>query len=290
MVMKHCWSMFLVVFLLLGCRSSQHTLPRTVVKQAAPDESALLIDSILQTGLDREAVYTLLGRIKPMSSLKLYKMPLANTDSAKRSSPEIVDRAKKGRYLDRLSHVQKAINAIRLPDLAFVFIPYRAHQDSNRTIQLSVVRVSLLDSLLKAKESFFGQYGLVPGADPATVISTIENAGMYERYRGYGYLFGYPDYAVDFFVEASHTHRDVQKPTPRNFFNIPTHESKEGYFVYAYPKDYDPSREVDSLLYHRSMQILERYEKLRDRYLNADSTVRAYRLLLDAAAAEGLLK
>ena len=285
--MKHGWSMFLVVFLLLGCRSSQHTLPRTVAEQAAPDEkNALLIDSILQTGLDREAVYTLLGRIKPMSSLKLYRMPLANTDSAKRSSPDIVDRAKKGRYLDRLSHVQKAVNEIRLPDLAFVFIPYRAHQDSNRTIQLSVVRVSLLDSLLKAKESFFGQYGLVPGADPATVVSTIENAGIYERYRGYGYLFGYPDYAVDFFVEASHTHRDIQKPTPRNFFNIPTHQSKEGYFVYAYPKDYEPSREVDSLLYRRSMEVLERYEKLRDRYLNADSTVRAYRLLLDAATGE----
>ncbi len=290
MIMKRGWSMFLVLLLLLGCRSSRHTLPRTVTEQAAPDERALLIDSILQTGLDREAVYTLLGRIKPMSSLKLYRMPLANTDSAKRSSPEIVDRAKKGRYLDRLSHVQKAINAIRLPDLAFVFIPYRAHQDSNRTIQLSVVRVSLLDSLLKAKESFFGQYGLVPGADPATVVSTIENAGIYERYRGYGYLFGYPDYAVDFFVEASHTRRDIQKPTPRNFFNIPTHQSKEGYFVYAYPKDYEPSREVDSLLYHRSMQVLERYEKLRDRYLNADSTVRAYRLLLDAVAAEEHLK
>lgn len=290
MIMKRGWSMFLVLLLLLGCRSSRHTLPRTATEQAAPDESALLIDSILQTGLDREAVYTLLGRIKPMSSLKLYRMPLANTDSAKRSSPEIVDRAKKGRYLDRLSHVQKAINAIRLPDLAFVFIPYRAHQDSNRTIQLSVVRVSLLDSLLKAKESFFGQYGLVPGTDPATVVSTIENAGIYERYRGYGYLFGYPDYAVDFFVEASHTRRDIQKPTPRNFFNIPTHQSKEGYFVYAYPKDYEPSREVDSLLYHRSMQVLERYEKLRDRYLNADSTVRAYRLLLDAVAAEEHLK
>lgn len=290
MIMKRGWSMFLVLLLLLGCRSSRHTLPRTVTEQAAPDESALLIDSILQTGLDREAVYTLLGRIKPMSSLKLYRMPLANTDSAKRSSPEIVDRAKKGRYLDRLSRVQKAINEIRLPDLAFVFIPYRAHQDSNRTIQLSVVRVSLLDSLLKAKESFFGQYGLVPGADPATVVSTIENAGIYERYRGYGYLFGYPDYAVDFFVEASHTHRDIQKPTPRNFFNIPTHQSKEGYFVYAYPKDYEPSREVDSLLYHRSMQVLERYEKIRDRYLNADSTVRAYRLLLDAVAAEEHLK
>ena len=290
MVMKYCWGMFLLVFLLLGCRSSQHTLPRTVAEQTPPDESALLIDSILQTGLDRDAVYTLMGRIKPMSSLKLYRMPLANTDSAKRSSPNIVDRTQKGRYLDRLSRVQKAVNEIRLPDLAFVLIPYRAHQDSIRTIQLSVVRVSLLDSLLKAKESFFGQYGLVPGTDPATVVATIENAGIYERYRGYGYLFGYPDYAVDFFVEASHTHRDIQQPTPRNFFNIPTHQSKEGYFVYAYPKDYEPSREVDSLLYHRSTKVLETYEKLRDRYLNADSTVRAYRLLLDAATAEGRLK
>lgn len=275
-----------------GCRSNQNALQTSIEYQAAVSETEniALIDSILQVGLDKEAVYTLLGKIKPMSSVTLYRMPLANTDSTKQCSPDIVDRKEKGHYLDKLTRIQKAVNEIHLPDLKFVFIPYRSNQDSSRLIQLSVIRISLLDSLLKAKESFFGQYGLVPGADPATVVSAIEHADLYERYRGYGYLFGYPDYAVDFFVETSYKNAGTKKLAPRKFFNIPTYKGEKGFFVYAYPKDQEPSSETDSVLYFRAMNVLDAYKEIRNNYMNADSTLRAYRLLLDAAEHKRPLK
>lgn len=283
---KYNYTAFLLILLLaLSCKSKQQTA--APVYQIGIGGSIIgyqeqpLIDSILQTALDYEALYTLLGDIKPMSSVKLYRFPLANPDSARQTNANIVDREKHGRHLDRLYAVQQAVNRIDFPDLKFVLVPYKSAQDSFQIVQLSVVRISSLDSLLQAKEEFFGQFGLVPGADPATVVSTIENAGRYERNRGYGYLFGYPDYAVDFFIEAAVESAKAKKILPRKFFQIPVYAREAGSFTYAYPEDHTPTAAIDSTIYYRSGKVLEKYKNIRNNYLNADSTVRAYQLLQD---------
>jgi hypothetical protein len=234
----------------------------------------------LQQGLDREALFTVFGNIKPMSSVVSFSYPIANNDSARRTSGKIVDRAEHGRYLDKLRTIQELMNGLDFPDLRFIVVPYQGGQSNRRIVQISAVRISLLDSLLQKQESFFGQFGLVPGADPNVVASVIENAGVYERYRGYGYLFGYPDHAVDFFVDASLALDTSGKFVKRNFFNIPVYTGKEGYFVYANPVDYTPAA-VDSAIYYRAQDALARYKEIRNNYLNADSTLQAYRLLRD---------
>jgi hypothetical protein len=239
-----------------------------------------LLDSILQYGLDHEALYTVLGSIKPMSSVVSFTYPIANNDSARRTDAKIVGRAGHGRYLDELYAVQQLMNGLDFPDLRFIVVPYQAAHDGRRTVQVSAVRVSLLDSLLRQQEGFFGQFGLVPGADPNVVAGVIENAGVYERYRGYGYLFGYPDHAVDFFVDASLALDTSGEFVARRFFNIPVYAGREGYFVYANPEDYTPSA-ADSAIYYRAQDVLSRYAELRGNYLNADSTLQAYRLLRD---------
>lgn len=269
---------FVLLFIALSCKSRQ---PATSVSTpyATTGYEQHLLDSILQYGLDHEALYTLLTDIKPMSSLVTFYYPLANADSTKKTSWDVVDRNKQGAYLDKLYSVQQAVNKLNLPDLRFILVPYQSAQDSIRVIQLSVVRVSSLDSLLRAKESFFGQFGLVPGTDPVVVASVIENADIYERYRGYGYLFGYPDYAVDFFVDAAVESKKAKKVVPRNFFQIPVYAGDFGYFVYAYPKEHKPTSAVDSALYYRSTYVLEKYKGIRDHYINADSTLRGHQLL-----------
>jgi hypothetical protein len=215
-----------------------------------------------------------------MSSVVSFSYPIANNDSARRTSGKIIDRAEHGRYLDELYTVQQLINGLNFPDLRFIVVPYQEAQDSKRIVQISAVRISLLDSLLRTQESFFGQYGLVPGTDPNVVASVIENAGIYERYRGYGYLFGYPDHAVDFFVDASLTLNTSGEFVGRRFFNIPVYAGKEGYFVYANPEGYTPAA-VDSTIYYKAQDVLARYQEIRSNYLNADSTLQAYRLLRD---------
>ncbi|MDR1370487.1 MAG: hypothetical protein LBJ72_10270 [Dysgonamonadaceae bacterium] len=244
--------------------------------------SYFLIDSMLQYGLDHEALYTLLGNVKPMSSLVGFSFPIANADTSLSVNADILNRNEHGVYLDRIRTIQEAINAIQLPDIKIVMIPYESPWENKRLIQINVIRISALDSLLKAKEDFFGQFGFVPGTDPAVVVNTIEYSGRYERFRGYGYLFGYPDYAVDFFVRAFQTNDRTGRFVERKFFQIPAYSGKEGQFVYAYPKDMEPTAEVDSVLYHRANYTLKQYEQIRSAYLNADSTVQAYKLLKDA--------
>ncbi len=281
----HRKRILLILFILLllqACKNKQNIFT-SYNPQPISQRQLALIDSILQDGLDKEALYTLLSDIKPISSLTLHQVPLANSDSTKRICAKVVDSEEKRIHIQRLTEIQTAINKINLPDLRIVMVPYLAAQDSVRLMQVSAVRISLLDSLLKAKESFFAQFGLVPGTDPAVVLSTIENAGDYERLRGYGYLFGYPDYAVDFFVEASYTSLQTGKFVPRNFFQIPVYQGNDGYFVYAYPKNHKPTMETDSTLYYRSMDVLKKYRTFRNNYLNPDSTLQAYKLLRDVA-------
>lgn len=269
---------FIVIFsivVLVSCSTRKIYTP-----QVSDRYSYFLIDSILQYGLDHEALYTLLGNVKPMSSLVDFSFPIANTDTSLNTNGDILNRNQHGIYLDRIRTIQKAINYIQLPDIKIVMIPYRTPSMPNkRLIQLNVLRISALDSLLKAREDFFGQFGLVPGTDPAVVVNTIEFSDRYERLRGYGYLFGYPDYAVDFFVKAFQINDQTGQFVERNFFQIPVYSGNEGYFVYAYPKEATPTAAVDSVLYYRANHVLEQYKKIRSGYLNTDSSVQAYKLL-----------
>lgn len=268
----------LSLLILLSCKSNKSL---TGVNPSYTEAEKLLVDSILQYGLDHEALYTLLDDLKPMSSLVSYRFPLANTDTLTKTNANIVDRETQGIYLDRLYSVQQALNKMNFTDLRFVLIPYKVSQGNKRLMQLSVVRISALDNLLKVKESFFGQFGLVPGADPAIVVSTIENADKYERNRGYGYLFGYPDYAVDFFIEAAVNTKKNNELAPREFFQIPVYAGDKGHFVYVYPKEHELNLANDSVLYYKAEKTLMNYKKIRNNYLNADSTVRAHQLLTD---------
>ncbi|MDR1357710.1 MAG: hypothetical protein LBJ58_08590 [Tannerellaceae bacterium] len=277
--MKHSFLYFVALYFLLSCDAHKtgDTFDAPFVDGAAQQ---LLLDSILQYGLDREALFTILGDVKPMSSVVTLYYPVANTDSALRTSAVVVDSLRRGRYLDELQSVQYLMNKLDFPDLRFIVVPYQEAEGDRRVVQVSAVRISKLDSLLKKQEGFFGQFGLVPGADPSVVASVIENAGVYERYRGYGYLFGYPDQAVDFFVLASLELNTTGTFVERSFFNIPVHAAKGGYFVYANPAAYEPSV-IDSAIYYKAADVLARYEDIRGKYLDADSALRAYKLLQD---------
>ena len=245
------------------------------------DQEKLLVDSIIQFGLDNEALFTLMGDIKPLSSLTSYSYPIANTDTTKAISGDFLTREKDGKYLDKMYRIQQAVNKIDLPDLEFVVVPYIKPSRGKRIVQVSVIRKSSLDKKLKEKENFYGQLGLVPGIDPGVALAIIETSSDFERWRGYGYLFGYPDHAVDFFNVSSDVSKKTGNQLERNFFRIPTYNPKHSNFTYEYAKDHVPTADVDSVLYYRSAEVLETYKRLRDKYTNANGSVRAYELLKD---------
>lgn len=276
--MKQLLISALVIMLFFSC-ITQHKFssPPAPISILGKQQEQLL-DSILQAGLDYEALFTIIGKIKPMSSVAMFQFPITNTDSTKKTKGDVIDLNTKQKYLDRIETIQTVINTLNYPDIKFILTPYCNTYGANRTIQLSAVRISLLDSILTKEASFFGQFGFTAGADPATVVTTVENADRYERLRAYGYLFGYPEYAINFFVEAFETNDRTHKFTKRNFFQIPAYATDKGAFVYAYPPNHTPNN-IDSTLYFKAEKVLKQYKALRKDYLNQDSTLQSKKFL-----------
>ncbi len=272
-------SLLFCMLFIVSCKTSA---PQNETSGLASDQVAdqKLVDSILQFGLDREALYTILGDLKPISTLNSFSFPLANADSTKTADANIVDIAKNRASLQRIERIEKVLKTIKIPDLRFVLLPYKGTQGSKtRNMQIYVMRESLVKKKLKEQEAFFAQFGFVPDTDPTVLLTANEFNDRYERFRGYGYLFGYPDHAVDFYVKASQHNDKTKEFVKRNFFQIPAHTRNDGYFVYAYPQDYTPKAEVDSVIYHRAVGILKEYRKVRENYVNKDGSLRALELI-----------
>jgi hypothetical protein len=254
---------------------------RVEFKAAQDDDGTYkLIDSILQKGLDREALYTLLSDIKPISSLSMYTFPIANTDSAAYISGNAFDITSNQKYLNKIEKIQNAMNKLNIPDLHFFVIPYKGASKNERNMQIYVARKSAVNRVLKEHKTFFGQFGWVEGVDPKILVTANEFGFKYDRLRGFGYLFGYPSHAVDFYTEAEFTNEKKKEFVKRKFFQIPTYERNSGYFVYAYPENYTPKQDVDSALYNRSVKVLDHYKSIRKNYEKEDGSLQALKLIV----------
>ncbi len=235
-----------------------------------------LADSLILLALDYEGLYTINSNLKPMSSVAMVSFNLANADTSKRGIREVVDLASVD--LQKLKRYQKVVNALQFGDLQFIISPFKSYQSNKRIMQISVYRTSLIDSLLNANQTYFAQFGFVPGTSPEILINTVEYEHKYDRFRGYGYLFGYPEHAVTFFTNAT-VESDLKKEfVNRDFFQVPVYTNEQGHFVYATPKDYKPT-DIDSTIYKRATYVLSDYKNIRNTYMEKDSSVRSYELL-----------
>jgi hypothetical protein len=114
--------------------------------------------------------------------------------------------------------------------------------------------------------AFFAPYGITPSAHPMEALMTIEHSQESPRWRGFGYLFGYPLYAVDFFVAASEEKQWTGKFVERDFYSVPTLVAAERQFVWAVPKGHQEGEE-DRAIKSRAAQILAEYQKRRAQYI-----------------------
>lgn len=253
--------MLALIVMLSSCVSTR----KGIIKNSEYDQA--LADSILAYALDHEAIYTLLDTIKPISSVKFLRYKVAADSSTAPGEERIV---KDLSLLKEIRAYQKVCEALSIGDWQFVLMPFAMTTGNNRSIEIYAVRKSRFKSLLEQKQHFFGQWGFTPDANPATVLPVIEYEKKYNRFRAYGYLFGYPDYAVDFFVNATiQADKDTSiKIVPRDFFAIPVFAGPKGYFTYAMPKDHQPGA-TDSLTYYKAMKVLEAYKAERPKYINA---------------------
>jgi len=241
------------------------------VERLAPDDRRVAELLLLRLG-DGEALYTLAGGIKPLSS--------DVADLQLRVAPS-VDPAALAR-LDQLRRVTAALHCGEIGAFVQLFAAPQRRADSTLVRSSSVVLYhrQSLRALVERQAPFFAALGVTPAADPRDLVEAVEHAERAPRWRGYGHLFGYPDDAVDFFVRAGLEGDRTGQLVPRDFRRIETvrkyPDGRDGpavlsAFVYAVPKD-APEGEGDRRLRTAAAPAYARYVRERARYVTADST------------------
>lgn len=235
-----------------SCNTPKHNISRAYKKMDAKEKQ--LADSIIAYALDHEALYTLGDTIKPMSSVQFYKMPVFSFSQQQKDSA-----------IQAISKIQQVVNKLSVGDYQLILNPFERTDSIYRNIEIYVFRKSRLKNIIRQYHYFFSQFGITESALPASVLAITEYEQKYNRWRSYGYLFGYPDYAVDFFVEAGKSQDSTKEFVKRDFFAIPVFAGEQGYFTYAVPKGYQTTLK-DSLIYNKAMATLEKYKKERTKF------------------------
>lgn len=252
----HSLVLFVILFSITqtACNTPRHLIGKAYKKMNTSEKQ--LADSIIAYALDHEALYTLADTLKPMSSVQFYRMPVLSNDKKQRDSAQLA-----------IAVIQNIVNQLSVGDYQFILNPFERIDSIYRSMEIYVFRKSRLQSLINNHTEFYIKWGITSTANPATILAITEYENKYERWRSYGYLFGYPDYAVDFFVAAGKSQDSTKAFVKRDFFAIPVYAGEKGHFTYAVPKGYQ-TNQTDSLIYSKAIITLEKYKRIRKKYSN----------------------
>jgi hypothetical protein len=247
-----------------GCAASP-----SAVEHAAPAsdaQSAITSFALLREAADHEALYTLAGGLKPMST------------GIWRGSFEVDDPD-----LNELRSVRAALAPLR-NEIWYADVQVFDHiHDGERSVHAFVVHRRALATMIDRFEAFWGPWGVTPCTHPAEVLAVVDRMPRADRWRGYGYLFGYPADAVDFFVEAglaADDGREVGPGNDRRFVHVPTFAAETGRFTYAVPLDHAPSV-ADEALAAQADRILAAYADRRESMRDASRVLAELRRFND---------
>jgi hypothetical protein len=214
------------------------------------EDERTLAASWLQDALDSEALYTVLAGIKPVSSgVKSFRIAIAAPDLTE------IDRAR------RITAALRCGDSVEAHVHLFAVV-----NGGERFAEVMFVNRPALDGVLDAKRAFFAPLGLSPGTPPLQVLGVVEHLPRSERYRALGYLFGFPDYAVDFFVQATVPGAEVGPGKDRQFHSIPVYREGRNAFVWAVPLAHE-TRAEDRSLANRAAPVLTAYRRRRAEFV-----------------------
>lgn len=283
------------VFLIFAASVNAQTVSRSdcfpLEKLSSPERAKA--EELLLKALDGEALFTIVGGLKPMSSgfasFQLQtRLPRQTDDEAEKIAqsfagrkPEELSADEKPKFnaakttlerrdtLRKLEETRKILETWRCGDELFADVEHFSRAfEGKRFLDGVVFSRSSLRRMLAEKREFFSRWGLTESAQPLQVLYAVEYDETGARFGGYGFLFGYPDYAVRFFVEAADEEELTGKFVERGFYPIPTFAASTGDFVYAVPKNHVET-EADKNLKARAAQILNEYKRRRAEYVGA---------------------
>lgn len=200
---------------------------------------------LLLKALDREALYTLVGGLKPMSTgFWQGRIDIAAADTA-----EIV-------------RIRRALAPLRNQTYYADVRTFATAHEGKRHVEAYVVHRAALAAMLRREAAFWSSLGITPCTHPAEIVAIVDRLPRADRWRAYGLLFGYPNYAIDFFVEATERAREpgaeVGPGKDRDFYHVPTASAVEGQFTWAVPIGH-VERGEDRAIRERATAILAAY-------------------------------
>lgn len=224
--------------------------------ESLPAEDRAPAEALFLQLMDSEALYTVIGGVKPMSSgFVSLRLPASSLESAPADA------------------VRRQLEAFRCGDGVFATLhhfarlfPDRDSKVVERFFEGAVIHRAGLRRQIEAHKSFFVPLGLGIFSHPLEVLMAIEFAEAPTRFRGLGHLYGYPDYAVDFFVSAGRQQALSGIFVARDFVSMPTFARAERGVVYAIEKG-SQEREIDHQFRARLAAILADYQKRRATYI-----------------------
>ncbi len=248
-------------------------------------------EALLLEALDTEHLFTLVSGLKPMSagffsakaSVSAPDMDVPEADAviaaygdADADALDAADRAKletaraartRSDALQEIEDVRSILATWRCGEqIQADLVHYATSRGGDRQLHAVVFALPSVRQLLTDKAAFFSRWAFTPSASPLEVLSAVEYARDVTRFGGYGYLFGYPDEAVQFFVVASTVQDVTGKFVERDFRAIPTFQRDDGQFTYAVARGQEETA-ADRELRARASKILEAYKARRSDYI-----------------------
>jgi hypothetical protein len=218
------------------------------VERLSPDIRALS-ESLLLSALDNEALYTIVSDLKPMSGFVEFRVPLSTLD------------------LSEIERTRQALRAWTCGDYFFADVRrFREPHGDRLYAEGAIWNRPALERLLAERAPFFARFGVTPSAHPLEVSLAVEYDETVGRYRGYGYLYGYPEYAVEYFAGAEITRERTEERVARDFYSIPTYTRPEGAYAWAVPKGH-AENEADRKILEKARAVLDEYRWRRERYI-----------------------
>lgn len=248
-------------------------------------------EALLLKALDEAALYTIVGGIKPMSTgirsfqlqVSLPRMSfvdaqakikeLEGKDAESLSSEQRTELSQAKQSVDRskvledLELTRSILEKWRCGDEIYAGVQHFQRQfEGKRFQEVFIINRTRLRQVLTEKKHFFSRWGVTSSSHPEQVLYAVENESNSARFAGYGYLFGYPEHAVRFFVQASDEETFSGRFVTRDFISIPTFARDTNFFVYAVPKGHS-ANEADTQLRSKAAPILAEYRKRRTDYI-----------------------
>lgn len=208
-------------------------------------------DALVLKMLDGEALYTVSGGLKPVSEGFWQTSFPATQDTS-----------------EQVEAVRKTLAGLPLgPDLGTGVLVYSSAFEGKRHASAFVAHSPSLKALIERRQDVFEPIGISAESSAQQVMEAIDRAPPAARWRAFGLVFGYPEYAVEFFVSAGEEEKRTGQFVTRDFLNIPTFTGERGRFVYAVPKGHT-ERTEDVELRAKAEPVLTRYRAWRSVYVD----------------------